>query len=158
MLHADIRGSHAAATRIRVLVIDRDEAFRSFMARVLRDAGFETIVAQDGFAGCELVLESGPPDIVVIDESMPGMTGHDFSRWLRQRHARVKVLYLAGYADPMYCDRCRLWEDEGYLDKPCTARGLLQGVSLLLFRRLDADLIADAGPSRVRLKADITHM
>jgi DNA-binding response OmpR family regulator len=141
MLHADIRSSRAAATRIRALVIDRDEGFRAFMAGVLRDAGFETMVAQDGFAGCELVLESGPPDIVVIDESMPGMTGLDFSRWLRQRHARVKVLYLAGYLDPLYGDPKRLWEDEGYLDKPCTARGLLQGVSLLLFRRLDADLI-----------------
>ena len=141
MLHADLRSSHTAATRIRALVIDRDEAGRASMARVLRDAGFETMAAHDGFEGCELVLESGPPDIVVMDESMPGMSGHDFSRWLRQRHARVKVLYLAGYADPMYCDRGRLWEDEGYLDKPCTARGLLQGVSLLLFRRLDADLI-----------------
>jgi CheY-like chemotaxis protein len=141
MLHADLRSAHATATRIRALVIDGDEAFRAYMACVLRDAGFETMAAHDGFAGCELVLESGPPDIVVIDESMPGMTGHDFSRWLRQRHPRVKVLYLAGYVEPMYCDRGRLWEDEGYLDKPCTARGLLQGVSLLLFRRLDADLI-----------------
>jgi CheY-like chemotaxis protein len=141
MLHADGHGSHVAATRIRVLVIDRDEAFRAFMVRVLREAGFETMAAHDGFAGCELVLESGPPDIVVIDQAMPGITGHDFSRWLRQRHARVKVLYLAGYVDPTYCDRKTLWEDDGYLDKPCTARGLLQGVSLLLFRRLDADLI-----------------
>ena len=39
MLHADRHGSHVAATRIRVLVIERDEPFRSFMARVLRDAG-----------------------------------------------------------------------------------------------------------------------
>jgi CheY-like chemotaxis protein len=141
MLHAVLHSSHVAATRIRVLVIDRDEAFRGFMARVLRDLGFETMAAQDGFAGCELVLESGLPDIVVIEESMPGMTGHDFARWLRQRHARVKVLYLAAYAYPMHGDSDGLWEDEGYLEKPCTERGLLQGVSLLLFRRLDADLI-----------------
>ena len=133
-----MRNAHTAV--VRALVIDDDPVVRAFVDRVLRDAGYETTAAADAFEGCELVLESGPPDIVVIDESMPGMTGHDFSRWLRQRHPQVKMLYLTGYLDPMYGDRNGLWEDEGYLDKPCSVRGLLQAVSLLLFRQLDADL------------------
>jgi CheY-like chemotaxis protein len=130
---------------VRALVIDDDPGVRAFVERVLRDAGYETTSAPDAFAACELVLQSGPPDIVVTDESMPGMSGHDFSRWLRQRHPRVKVLYLTGYidpVDPINGDRNGLWEDEGYLDKPCSVRGLLQAVSLLLFRQLEADLLS----------------
>jgi two-component system, cell cycle sensor histidine kinase and response regulator CckA len=83
------------------------------------------------------VLQSGPPNIVITDESMPGMPGHEFSRWIRQRHPGVKVLYLSGWIDPVLRDDHELWEDEGYLPKPCTMRGLLQAVSLLLFRRLE---------------------
>jgi CheY-like chemotaxis protein len=134
--------AHAAAAGIRALVVDDDSAVRAFVERVLRDAGYETVAAPDGVAACELVLRSGPPHIVVTDESMPRMSGHEFSRWIRQRHPGVKVLYLTGYADPVFRDHRDLWEDEGYLDKPCTIRGLLQAVSLLLFRRLETFLVA----------------
>jgi two-component system cell cycle sensor histidine kinase/response regulator CckA len=127
----------AAAARIRALVVDDDSAVRSFVERVLRDAGYQTATAPDGVAACEFVLRSGPPHIVVTDESMPRMSGHEFSRWIRQRHPGVKVLYLSGYSDPVFRDQRDLWEEEGYLDKPCTIRGLLQAVSLLLFRRLE---------------------
>jgi len=132
-----MRSAHAAATGIRALVIDDEPAVRAFVERVLHEAGYETMTAPDGLAARDLVLHSGPPDIVVTDESMPGMSGHEFSRWLRQRHPGVKVLYLSGYVDPVFRDHADLWEDEGYLDKPCTMRGLLQAVSLLLFRRLE---------------------
>jgi two-component system, cell cycle sensor histidine kinase and response regulator CckA len=132
-----MESARAAAARIRALVIDDDSVVRGFVERVLRDAGYETAAAPDGAAARELVLRSGPPHIVVTDESMPRMSGHEFSRWVRQRHPGVKVLYLTGYADPVFRDHRDLWEDEGYLDKPCTIRGLLQAMSLLLFRRLE---------------------
>jgi two-component system cell cycle sensor histidine kinase/response regulator CckA len=135
-------GTHAAPAKIRALVIDDDSAVRGFVERVLREAGYETAAATDGVAACELVLRSGPPHIVVTDESMPRMSGHEFSRWVRQRHPGVKVLYLTGYTDPVFRDHRDLWEDEGYLDKPCTIRGLLQAVSLLLFRRLETSVAA----------------
>jgi hypothetical protein len=41
----------------------------------------------------------------------------------------------------VFRDHRDLWEDEGYLDKPCTIRGLLQAVSLLLFRRLETFVV-----------------
>src|SRR5262249_50706664 len=128
--------SHAA-DGTRALVIDDEPAVRAFVERVLHEAGYETMTAPAGMAARNLVLQSGPPHIVITDESMPGMAGHEFSRWIRQRHPGVKVLYLSGWIDPMLKDEHELWEDEGYLSKPCTMRGLLQAVSLLLFRRLE---------------------
>jgi len=136
-----MESAHAAASGIRALVVDDDSTVRAFVERVLRDAGYDTVAAPDGVAACELVLRSGPPHIVVTDESMPRMNGHEFSRWIRQRHPGVKVLYLTGYTDPVFRDHQDLWEDEGYLDKPCTIRGLLQAVSLLLFRRLETFMV-----------------
>ncbi|HVZ22066.1 MAG TPA: response regulator [Vicinamibacterales bacterium] len=121
----------------RALVVEDHKGVRSFVERVLRDAGYDTRVAADGVAARDIVLQSGPPDIVVTDESMPRMSGHEFARWLRRRWPDVKILFLSGYSDPIYGDRNGLWDNEGYLEKPCTVRGLLQAVSRLLCRRLD---------------------
>jgi two-component system cell cycle sensor histidine kinase/response regulator CckA len=136
------------ASGIRALIIDDEPAVRAFVERALREAGYETTTAPDGLSARDLVRQSGPPHIVITDESMPGMPGHEFSQWIRQQHPGVKVLYLSGWIDPGLRDDHELWEDEGYLPKPCTMRGLLQAVSLLLFRRLERPIAPPptAGP------------
>ena len=125
------------ASLIRTLVIDDNQAVRTFVERVLRDAGYETTTAKDGVSARELVMNTGAPDLVITDQSMPRMSGQAFSRWVRERYPDVKVLYLSGYADPAFGDREALEANEGYLEKPCTVRGLLQAVSLLLYRRVE---------------------
>ena len=117
-----------------------------FVEQVLRTAGYETMAAKDGREARELVLKSGPPDILVTDQMMPVMTGHELGRWVRERHPSVKVLYLTGYSDNLFAAKESLWEDEAFLDKPCSMRGLLQAVSLLLFRQLEVDLASRPSP------------
>jgi DNA-binding response OmpR family regulator len=121
---------------VRVLIVEDDQSVLTFVERVLRDAGYETMTAADGMAARDLVVEAGVPDLVLTDKSMPRMSGSDLARSLRERHPDLKVLYLTGYVDPVEETRGELWEKDGYLEKPCTVRGLLQAVSLLLFRRL----------------------
>jgi len=75
-------------------------------------------------------------DILVTDLMMPEMLGDEIARRLRQHEPRLKVLYLTGYSDRLFKDKVTLWEDEAFLDKPCSIKGLLQAVSLLLFGRL----------------------
>ena len=48
----------------------------------------------------------------------------------------VKVLYLTGYNEQLFREKASLWADEAYLDKPCTVKGLLEAVSLLLYGHL----------------------
>src|SRR5215467_9538636 len=84
--------------RIRALVVDDNELVRTFIEHVLRDAGYQTATAEDGIAARDYVLQTGAPDVIVTDESMPRMTGHEFARWLRQERPDVKVLFLTRYA------------------------------------------------------------
>ena len=122
---------------MKALVIDDQRSVRTFVERVLREAGYETMSAKDGIAAQQLVLSAGSPNIVITDESMPRMSGHEFARWLRERFPRVKVLFLTGHINPAFGDPIEMFENEGYLEKPCTMRGLLAAVSLLLFRELE---------------------
>ena len=117
---------------MKALVIDDNQSVRTFVERVLREAGYETAGADDGISAQRLVLKTGPPDLVITDLSMPRMSGQEFAHWVRASFPAVKVLFLTGYIDQM--DRRStgdLWVDIGYLEKPCTVRGLLQAVAML---------------------------
>lgn len=129
----------------RILVVDDEEATRKFVARVLREAGFETAAAGDGLEALTVAEAFAPVDVLLTDVMMPGMTGDELVRRLRKIEPTVKVLYLTGYSDELFKDRVSLWEDEAYLDKPCTATSLLQAVSLLACGRLTMPGPAMAG-------------
>ena len=130
--------------QITVLVVDDEESVRKFVDRVMRSAGYDTATASDGPEAID-VASRITPTILVTDVMMPQMAGDELARRLRQKQPSLKVLYLTGYADNLFKERVTLWQDEAYLDKPCSIKGLLQAVSLLLFGRFDTPRGATAG-------------
>ena len=122
---------------LRVLVVDDEEPVRKFVDRVLKDAGYETMTAVDGTDAIETATKTGAFDILVTDVMMPQMTGDELARRLRQTEPGLKVLYLTGFSDRLFKEKVTLWEDEAFLDKPCSVKGLLQAVSLLFFGQLE---------------------
>jgi len=122
---------------IRVLVVDDEEPVRKFVARVLKDAGYDITMAGDGPEAIDASSKMGALDILVTDVMMPMMTGDELARRIRQNETKVKVLYLTGFADRLFKEKTTLWEDEAFLDKPCSVAGLRQAVSLLYYGTTD---------------------
>jgi two-component system cell cycle sensor histidine kinase/response regulator CckA len=116
----------------KVLIVDDEDSVRMFVERVLRDAGYQTNTASDGPDALEQARKIGTFDLLVTDVMMPKMTGDELARLLRREEPKLKVLYLTGYAERLFKEKVTLWEDEAYLDKPCTIKGLQEAVSLLL--------------------------
>jgi len=127
----------AASRPLSVLIVDDEQTILMFVERVLREAGYQTAVALDGPTALEAAAKMGAIDVLVTDVMMPGMTGDELARRLRQADPRIKVLYLTGYSDRLFKEKTMLWEAEAFLDKPCTITGLVQAISLLLFGRFD---------------------
>jgi CheY-like chemotaxis protein len=123
---------------LRVLVVDDEEPVRKFVDRVLRDAGYDTLTAGSGAEALEVAAAKGPFDLLVSDVMMPQMSGDELARRLRLNERSLKVLYLTGYADQLFKEKVTLWQDEAFLDKPCSVKGLLEAVSLLAFGRIGA--------------------
>src|ERR1700736_5313640 len=121
---------------ISVLIVDDEETIARFVDRVLRSVGYSTAQAYDGVKAMEAVSKLERVDLLVTDVMMPNMTGDELARRLRQKEPGLKVLYLTGYSDCLFKQKSVLWEDEAFLDKPCSVTGLLQAVSLLLFGQL----------------------
>ena len=126
------------------LIVDDEEPVRKFVDRVLHEAGYQTATAGDGPEAIEVAARLGSFDILVTDVIMPLMTGDELARRLRQNEPRLRVLYLTGYSDRLFKEKITLWEDEAFLDKPCSVKGLTEAVSLLLFGRVDAPPLESA--------------
>ena len=75
-------------------------------------------------------------DLLITDEVMPGIAGHELARRLRSANPNLKVLYLTGYSDRLFDAKDRLWDLEAFLDKPFSPEGLRQAVALLVKGRL----------------------
>ena len=82
-------------------------------------------------AGCHRDARNDPFDLLLTDVNMPQMTGDELARRLRHDEPTLKVLYLTGYSDQLFKDKNTLWQDEAFLEKPCTIAGLLQAVALI---------------------------
>ena len=118
------------------LVVDDEEPVRRFVDRALREAGYKTMTASGGPEALSAAAAAGGFDILVTDLMMPEMTGDELARRLRLQEPTLKVLYLTGFSDRLFKEKATLWQDEAFLDKPCTIRGLLEAVSLLLTGRV----------------------
>jgi FixJ family two-component response regulator len=64
------------------------------------------------------------------------MSGDELVRRLRGSEPNLKVLYLTGFSDHLFKEKVTLWADEAFLDKPCSPKGLLEAVSLLVSGRI----------------------
>ncbi len=121
-----------APSPTRALIVDDEESVRKFVNRILTDRGYETVVAADGPEAEAAMTSHGPFDVLVTDLMMPQMSGDELARRLRLNEPRLKVLYLTGFSDHLFKEKVTLWEDEAFLDKPCSINGLLEAVSLLV--------------------------
>ena len=83
-----------------ILVVDDDDTIRALVAFALRRAGFDVLEAHTGEAGLELVA-SETVDLVVLDMTMPGMSGTDVVRALRSgpETANMPILLMTGSGD-----------------------------------------------------------
>lgn len=118
---------------MRILVVDDERSVLEFADRVLRQAGYDTVLASDGPEALELGAKPDSFDLLLADVMMPQMRGDELARRLRRIDPELKVLYLTGYSDSLFKEKITLWEGEAFLDKPCSVPALLEAVSLLLF-------------------------
>ena len=120
----------------KVLVVDDEPTIREVVVSYLEREGFTTLEAADGNRAREL-LETDPPDLVVLDVMLPGTDGLELCRWIRSR-SRLPVIMLTARGEES--DRIvglELGADD-YVTKPFSPRELTARVRTVL-RRAEPD-------------------
>lgn len=114
---------------IRVVVVDDHAVVRRGIASLLDSADDIECVgaAADGASGLEEIARLRP-DVVVMDLSMPGLTGVDVIRALREREDPVRVLVLTSFDDGELVLQAVQAGADGYLLKHSEAEVILDGV------------------------------
>jgi len=114
------------ATRrdLSVVVIDDDDQVRQILCDGLFSEGFSVRGAANGPSGLAMV-DASPPDAVVLDYAMPGMTGAEVAHRMRERHPHLPIVFCSGYADSEALDAIT---DAVILRKPVTIDDLSRTV------------------------------
>lgn len=81
----------------RILFVDDEQALAQLGAELLVDSGFEVDCAYSGAEALQLFRERGDFDLVVTDETMPGMSGIELAQEIYRQSPNTPVLLCSGH-------------------------------------------------------------
>ena len=116
-----------------ILVIEDDERIQKALQRLFTSEGYEIRSATNGKEGLELFAAPGL-DAVVLDLMLPGMSGRDICRSMKQASTDIPVIILSAISD--VADKVLLLElgADDYVTKPFSPRELLARVQAAIRR------------------------
>ncbi len=128
-VHAPAPVVHAPTGQGTVLVVDDEEMIRKLAALTLKARGYRVLQAADGQQAVDLyAAEKDRIDLVVLDLTMPVLSGHEAFRQMLDINPRVRVLFASGYAEEQLSD-----EEKhlmvGFVKKPYRPNDLLLAVN-----------------------------
>ena len=119
----------AAAGTVRVLVIDDSNTIRRSAEMFLRQAGYEVILAEDGFDALAKISDY-QPRVIFVDIMMPRLDGYQTCALIKQNPTlkSTPVIMLSSKDGVFDRARGRLAGSDRYLTKPFTKEGLIEAV------------------------------
>jgi signal transduction histidine kinase len=109
--------AHHAAQARRALVVDDNKDAADTLAQLVSMFGHTAEVAYDG-ATALAKARANPPDIVLCDLGLPGITGYDVARALRAERSGIRLVAISGYAQPEDIANAREAGFEQHIAKP----------------------------------------
>ena len=123
-----------------ILIVDDEEVVRRVASTLLAKLGYKVMIARDGREGLEVYEENRDQiDLVLMDLTMPNLSGKDAFRILRERFGPVPVVICSGYLLDLkeFAEECGA-EPCGFIQKPYkletlakTIRGILDECALV---------------------------
>jgi two-component system KDP operon response regulator KdpE len=141
------------AARKRILIVDDDPKLLAFVARQLRAQDYEAETAMGGQEALDRAAAS-LPDLVLLDLSMPGMSGHDVLTQLRQWYQGPVIILSGIHEEEQKVKALDLGADD-YLTKPFGIQELLARVRSAL-RRADQAFASRSAESAVVQVGDVS--
>jgi CheY-like chemotaxis protein len=88
----------SSACDLRILVVDDEDYVRELLADILEREGCEVVPAADGHEAMAL-FEEREFDAVFTDVGLPGMSGWELARFIRERNEEVALAVITGWGD-----------------------------------------------------------
>ncbi|MDQ1697496.1 MAG: two-component system, OmpR family, response regulator RegX3 [Frankiaceae bacterium] len=141
----------------RILVVEDEDSFSDALSYMLRKEGFDVAVTASGPDGLEEFERAGA-DLVLLDLMLPGLSGLEVCRQLRQKSDVPVIMLTAKDAEVDKVVGLEIGADD-YVTKPFSARELLARIRAVLRRRGEPDdpasAVLEAGPVRMDVERHV---
>jgi two-component system response regulator HydG len=140
---------------LKILVVDDDRRIVKTTCDILRIKGYQPIAAFTGEGGVEKV-RSDPPDCVLMDIKMPGISGVEALKRMKEIAPSLPVVLVSAYATADLVEEAKNAGAYAVLSKPINLQMVLSFLALL--RKEENVLIVDDDPSFCKTLKDILIM
>ncbi|GLU47406.1 response regulator transcription factor [Nocardiopsis ansamitocini] len=141
----------------RVLVVEDEESYSDALSYMLRKEGFEVAVAPTGTVALETFDRTGA-DLVLLDLMLPGLSGTEVCRTLRQKSNVPVIMLTAKDSEIDKVVGLELGADD-YVTKPFSSRELVARIRAVLRRRGEDEPLTpatlEAGPVRMDVERHV---
>ena len=113
------RASRDLTGKGTILLVEDEDAVRTFAARALRNKGYTVLEANSGEAALKLVDSvTEPVDLLISDVVMPNMDGPTLVKNIRERRPTLKIIFISGYAEDAFRKTMEGPGEIAFLPKP----------------------------------------
>lgn len=130
-----MRTEHPSLASLDVLIVDDSASMRALLERVLSAAGVAALRTAEDAASALAALSERRASLIILDHSMPGMSGVELVRKLRAQPAfDARIIMLSGHSDPRHLAEARAAGVDDVLVKPIGPRDMLARIEAVLQR------------------------
>jgi PAS domain S-box-containing protein len=116
-----------------IVVVEDDQTLREITVTLLKDGGYRVFEAKDSEEALRSIADSQVEiDLVLTDVVMPGKSGPELVKQLRESHPKLRSLFMSGYTGDLVALRGVVMQEASFLEKPFTKRSLLAKVYSVL--------------------------
>jgi CheY-like chemotaxis protein len=116
-----------------ILLVEDEQTVRELAAEMLREQGYQVLVAKDGFEALGLAGRlNGNLNLLVTDVIMPKMNGKELADKIAEAHPNLKILFVSGYTDEMIARHGVLEAGVEFIQKPFSSANLANKVYQLI--------------------------
>jgi two-component system nitrogen regulation response regulator NtrX len=118
-------------TKERILIVDDEKNIVTSLQEILTDEGYDIVTAEDGLDALEMV-QSEPPDLVLLDIWIPGMDGIEVLQAIKTYHPEIEVLVMSGHGTIDTAVKATKLGAYDFIEKPFSLNQLVMSVEKAL--------------------------
>jgi len=104
-----------------ILIIDDEEIIRMTSGEILNELGYDVLSAASGDEGLSILKEKNNSiSLVILDMSMPGKSGLEIYREIKELIPSMRVLLTSGYKEEEKVEKMLEHANDGFIQKPYT--------------------------------------
>lgn len=117
----------------KILVVDDDHSLAGFISELLRTFGYQVTTMYDSREALSHYMDEDQAyDLIITDQTMPGMTGVEMATEILQHKPQQAIMLCTGYSDQVDAKRAEEIGIASFMEKPMETRKILVEVSRLL--------------------------